>query len=85
MKTLANDTTEHYLYFANPGCPATALDIRIMDSLAQAGKRVLVLSLRKNYATIDSLLKKTSFAGQPYYVPEHSRYGNVLLVNKSGS
>lgn len=71
-----------YVYFWNPVCVGTLPDIRKFDSLSKAGENVVIVSLRKDYTTIDKALHKTSFSQYPYYVIEDEKYTRGLLVRK---
>lgn len=82
LKALIEKDSEQLIYFANPGCPATAADIRKLDSLAKTGQNIIIVSLRKSYDRIDVLLRNTAFSKAPYYVVEDDKYGDVLLVKQ---
>lgn len=82
LSIIANTKGRYYVYFWNPVCPDTRVDIHKMDSLSKKGENVIIISLRSNYDIISNKLAKTAFAQYSCYVLEAKRYTDVLLIRK---
>ncbi len=82
VRAMVNTNGRYYLYFWNPGCPATRSEIHKMDSIAQKGESVMIISLRSNYEVIDTILGKKHFSQYPWYTLEADRYTSKLVVRK---
>ncbi len=82
IRILAASKKRYLIYFWNPACSHTLNSIRVLDSCAQKGENVIVVSLRNTPDIMDSRLQKTVFLQYPLFIVNSENYSTRLPVRK---